>query len=74
MQSETINQWLKSRMYMLLLHFKSACVILSPTNVRDYADIYDLLHLPKHSTTAMAYTYNIFHSFHRIQFNNLDER
>lgn len=55
MQSEIINQWFKSRMYMLLLHFKSACIILSPTNVRDYADIYDLLYLPKHSTTAMAY-------------------
>ena len=55
MQSGIINQWLKSRMYMLLLHFKSACVILSPTNVRDYADIYDLLYLPKHSTTAMIY-------------------
>ena len=55
MQSEIINQWLKSRMYILLLHLKSACLILSPTNVRDCADIYELLYLPKHSTTAMVY-------------------
>lgn len=55
MQSGIINQWLKSRMYILLLHFKSACLILSPTNVRDCADIHELLYLPKHSTTAMVY-------------------
>ena len=57
MQSGIINQWLKPRMYILLLHFKSACLILSPTNVRDCADIHELLYLPKHSTTAMVYRF-----------------